>query len=145
MWKEVTDLHVNVSGTWKRIREGWVNVSGTWKQFYAALFTTEMTRGSILNNEGYEDGTVTVGFGSLSDDQYDGNTVRGIYTTVANLFVVRIAGTLAQDFFSTVDCSVGTFDTSTATHVQSGGNTSWTWATGARFTISGTEDVTFTK
>lgn len=105
-----------------------------------------MTRGSAGSDSGYAVSPgITSGsaFGSLADDTfYLGNQCRIVATFSGNLFV-EFTGNVGQFFFSTITCSLGTFDTSsvTAYALFGGTNSRWRWDGAGTFSSSGTETI----
>lgn len=118
--------------------------------------STVMTRGSTFGDFGYgTEGFFFAGaFGSLADDLfYKGEQCRGVYSntnTSPSNFRVAFLGTFTQDFFTTIETSIGTFDTGDVVAFISGTGglssnfTIWQWESVPVLSGTGTETITIT-
>lgn len=114
----------------------------------SADVTISITAGSSYNTHGYRnDGTTFGSIASGSATAYDGATIkalREIRNTDAKTnavtgrgFVVVLAGTRAQGFFTSIDVGSQNLTSSNASsHNQSGGNTTWTWNASSSYTTT---------
>lgn len=152
-WKEAA-MHVRDAGTWKAVQRAYVRDAGTWKEFYKASEVISVTIGSHTTKVGSYYGynssatyTPNVAFGSASPTTVNGQTIRSMFYSIGVVFLIRLDGSLSQDFFSTVnvvgtDNNVYTYNTSSLNSYTAGTYTEWSWLDSARWT-SGTRNVTF--
>lgn len=81
-------------------------------------------------------------YGSISPTQYDSVDIEELSSTYSpgvkgspdqRGFRVKLDGSRAQGFFTSVDVGTLTFTSATATHSQSGGVTTWQWGPSASY------------
>lgn len=116
----------------------------------SADVTITMTPGSFYNTYGY-DTTQSISsnnFGTLASGStsYDGATIielREFRTSDAKTsavtgrgFRVGLSGTRSQGFFTSIDVGSQNLTSSSATHTQSGGNTTWVWAASSSYSTT---------
>lgn len=115
----------------------------------SADVTITITGASVYNQYGYDSiaGTTFGSIASGSATTYDGATIKvlkEIRNTDAKTsavtgrgFVVTLAGTRAQGFFTSIDVGSQNLTSSNASsHSQSGGNTTWTWNASSSYTTT---------
>lgn len=139
---------IGVSGSWKSVKGIWIGSGGSWKRCFG--FDTTMTRGT---NGGSGDGaargySLNGPIGSLSDDAYlEGQQIYEIRTyefsgQVSLQFkLFHATEVVAQDFFTSLECSLGTFQTASADVFSDVVFSAWIWYVGSHFASSGTEEV----
>jgi len=116
----------------------------------SADVTITMTPGSFYNTYGY-DTTQSISdnnFGTLASGStsYDGATIiqlREARSTDAKTnavtgrgFIVGLSGTRSQGFFTSIDVGSQNLTSSSATHTQSGGNTTWVWPSSSSYSTT---------
>ena len=86
--------------------------------------------------------------GSLDDRFfYEGESCIAIATAGSGppTFIVDFAGTLPQSFFSSIEVSIGTFNTADAVNYgTNNGRTSWKWSSASHLPTFGSETITIT-
>lgn len=142
-WKELKP-HVKVGGSWQPIQNGYIKVAGTWETFYQFGITRTVT---VANAAPFYGFSTPGGYGSIDDSSLNGQTIEIVDNEddIVDTFRVRISGTLPQDWFSSIEIpseSTSLF-TQFATHVQSGGSTTWAWTDNVWLFTTGDKDVIF--
>ena len=99
------------------------------------------THGFALANESTETGNTL--FGSRSPTSFSGQIIQAAELWSSSTFYFKLSGTLAKSFFTSLTPEGGSLLTSSsATHTQSGGSTTWSWSSSpAGWDGSGTRTV----
>jgi len=114
----------------------------------SADVTISITAGSSYNTHGYDSisGTTFGSIASGSATAYDGATIKVLRehrstdaktnAVTGRGFTVVLAGTRAQGFFTSIDVGSQNLVSSSASHSQSGGNTTWTCSNSSSYTTT---------
>jgi hypothetical protein len=113
----------------------------------AATFRALLTYGEEVAGATLTGYSARRSMGSLTPHYFKGQKVDDVYSSTSDLFIVRILGHHPQSFFSSIKCSLGTFQTSAAssyfqdTYPDSVQYTHWQWSHATELPSSGSETI----
>lgn len=142
--KAVPSISVGVSGAWKPVTAGYVGVGGAWKPFFNSdvlTFTIQAETGfGFIGYRSGESGTVD------KTVTLAGNPLYECFTT-GSFFVLSYTASSSpgQNYFTSIDNGLESFNTAAATYTFIGGLAKWQWATANQYENTEGYIVTLTK